>query len=233
MFHQYATDSPSSVIKSFMYKVYGWMFIGLAITSGVTFACFSYHAELMAFFKTKPFVPMLLLFGQLFVGLGFAFGLKKINFSFAFFLFSIYSAITGVTFSFLLMAYTPASVLSTFIVTCGMFGAMAVYGYFTRADLSSMGHFLIMGVVGLIVGGIVNLFMHSSAFEYLLSVAGVIIFTLLTAYDVQKIKKIATAVGYGAQVSANKMALFGAFQLYLDFILLFQYLLKLMGKEKK
>ena len=232
MFHRYSPSEHINVVPEFMQKVYGWMFLALSTTSIATYICYVYNEALIQFFQTRPFVPLMIFFGQLIIGMSFALGIKKLSFYSAFALFTAYATITGLSFSFIFMTYTPASIFSTFVVASLMFGIMCVYGYFTKADLGHMRFILMMGVVGLFVGGLVNIFMQSSGFEFVLSIIGVIVFTLLTAYDVQRIKTLASSVSFVSQEDSNKIALFGAFQLYLDFILLFQYLLRLMGRRR-
>jgi FtsH-binding integral membrane protein len=174
---------------------------------------------------------MVLLILLLVIALGMSFLINKIPAALAAALFLVYSAITGVVFSILFLVYTPGSIAATFFVTGGMFGTMAFLGYTTKKDLSSLGMVLFMALIGLIIASVVNMFMHSSAFQWLISFAGVVIFTGLTAYDTQKIKQSYANGAYGSS-AFEKTAVFGAFMLYLDFINLFLYLLQFMGRRR-
>jgi len=145
-------------------------------------------------------------------------------------LYTIYSFLTGMTFSILLMAYTGSSIAATFVVTAGMFGVMAIIGLTTDKDLTGIGSICFMGLVGIILASLVNIFLlGNSVFDLVISIIGIVIFVGLTAYDTQKIKQMAA---YSTIESENSLALFGAFQLYLDFINLFLKLLRIMGRRK-
>lgn len=133
--------------------------------------------------------------------------------------------------SFIFLAYTAASITSTFFITAGTFGAMAVLGYYTQQDLTKFGSILRMALIGIIIAMVVNMFMNSGTMDYIISCLGVLIFTGLTAYDVQKLKRIGSGAEYG-QESTNKLAIMGALSLYLDFINLFLFLLRLFGNRK-
>ncbi len=155
--------------------------------------------------------------------------IKKNNAVLAGVLYTVYSFLTGVTFSILVLAYTETSIALTFFVTAGMFAVMAVIGLTTDKDLTKIGSICLMGLVGIILASIVNIFLGNSMFDLIISVIGVVIFVGLTAYDTQKIKQMAA---YSTDMTENSLALFGAFQLYLDFINLFLKLLRIMGKRK-
>jgi FtsH-binding integral membrane protein len=158
--------------------------------------------------------------------------INRISFAAAAGLFLVYAVSLGLTLSAIFLVYTYSSIFSTFLVASGMFGAMALYGYFTKADLSAMGSFLFMALIGLILGGLVNMFFKSESFNYVLSAIGVIVFTLLTAYDVQKIKQMASGL-YEDSDSMAKASILGALTLYLDFVNLFLYLLQIMGRRRE
>jgi FtsH-binding integral membrane protein len=149
------------------------------------------------------------------------------------FLFIIYSAINGISFSFILLAYTPGSILTCFLSASAMFGIMAFMGYTTKTDLTKFGRIMIMGVVGLLVASLINMFLGNSTMDYIISFIGVMVFTGLTAYDVQKLKNIGTAIQDGnvAAAEVKKASILGALTLYLDFINLFLFLLRLFGKR--
>jgi FtsH-binding integral membrane protein len=141
-----------------------------------------------------------------------------------------YAAINGLTMAAIFLAYTQASIASTFFVTAGTFGAMSLYGYTTKRDLSSVGNFAIMALIGLLIASIVNIFLRSTALYWILTYAGVLIFVALTAWDTQKIKRLAAQVG--DETSAGRVAVLGALTLYLDFINLFIYLLRILGVRR-
>ncbi|HSN09296.1 MAG TPA: Bax inhibitor-1/YccA family protein, partial [Hanamia sp.] len=151
-------------------------------------------------------------------------------------LFMAYSVINGITFSFILLAYTPGSVLGCFLSASAMFGVMAVMGYTTNQDLTKFGRILMMGVIGVLIAMVINYFLHSSQLDYIISIIGVMVFTALTAYDVQKLKRIGEGLEYDGQgVSANnvkKMSILGALTLYLDFINIFLFLLRMFGNRR-
>jgi hypothetical protein len=136
----------------------------------------------------------------------------------------------GMSLSFVLLIYTAASVYMTFAITAGMFGIMAVTGYTTKTDLTKFGSIMMMGLVGIIIAMVVNMFLHSSTLEYIISIIGVLVFTGLTAYDVQKLKRIGTTEM--DQVNMRKMSIMGALTLYLDFINLFLFLLRFLGNRR-
>jgi len=147
-------------------------------------------------------------------------------------LFIAFSLLMGMSLSFILLAYTAASVFKTFIVTAGMFGIMAVAGYTTKTDLTKFGSLLMMGLIGLILAMLVNFFMHSSSLEYIISILGVLIFTGLTAYDVQRLKRIGAGAGAYSDDNTKKLSILGALTLYLDFINLFLFLLRFLGNRR-
>ena len=148
-------------------------------------------------------------------------------------LFAFYSVLTGVMFSTIFIAYTSESIASTFFITAGTFGAMSLYGYFTKKDLSSMGKFLYMGLIGIIIASLVNLFLHSSTVMWITTYIGVLVFVGLTAYDTQKIKEMLVMQSQaGLTENSMKVALYGSFMLYLDFINLFLKLLRIFGRRK-
>ena len=156
--------------------------------------------------------------------------IKKNNAVLAGVLYTVYSFITGMTFSILIFAYTQTSIAATFFVTAGMFAVMAIIGLTTDKDLTSIGSICLMGLIGIIIASLVNLFiLRNSMFDLIISIIGVVIFVGLTAYDTQRIKQMAL---YSTDMTENSLALFGAFQLYLDFINLFLKLLRIMGKRK-
>jgi len=216
---------------SFMYKVYGWMSFALAITSAVAFFI-SRTPAIYAPIKSNPWLLIGLFILQLVLVIFISAAIMKISFATAFIAFILYAVSVGLTLSVIFEVYTAGSIYATFVVTAGMFGITCLYGYITKADLTSVGSFAFMGLIGLILGGVVNLFLRSSGFDFVLSIAGVIIFILLTAYDSQKIKQMANKLMVSEEAK-KKIAVLGALTLYLDFINLFLYLLRFMGQRRE
>lgn len=211
-------------------RVYAWMCLALGITAVTAYYVSQSPAFLNAVFG-NPIVTVVLMVAQLGLVLVLSMLINRISYPAAIALFLIYALSLGVTLSAIFLVYTYSSIFATFLVASGMFGAMALYGYFTKADLSAMGSFLFMALIGLILGGLVNMFFKSESFNYILSAIGVIVFTLLTAYDVQKIKQMAGGL-YEDSDSMAKASLMGALTLYLDFVNLFLYLLQIMGRRR-
>ena len=219
-----------SSIRDFMYRVYGWMGASLALSGAVAWGVATSPAILNVLFK-HSFVIWILFFlelGLVFLITNAAKRLDTVTASLAFIAFAI---LNGLTLSSIFLIYTLSSIAATFAIAASMFLTMALYGYFTKSDLSSMGSYLLMGMVGLFISGIVNIFLKSSGFSFLISIFGVIIFTLMTAYDAQKIKSMAQELS-GTGMPLDALAINCALILYLDFINLFLYLLRMFGKRK-
>ena len=156
----------------------------------------------------------------------------KMSFTTATILFIVYSILNGVTLSILLLVYTASSIATTFFVTAGTFGTMAIFGYITKKDLTRIGSLCIMGVIGIIIASLVNLFLQNSMMDMVISYIGVLLFVGLTAYDSQKIKRLLSGDDIEVNEVTQKIALMGAMTLYLDFINLFIYLLRILGDRK-
>lgn len=216
--------------RDFMYKVYGWMSVALAVTAGVAYYIASTPAIYMTLFKSPG-----LLFGicaiQIATVIFLGWKLNDLSYSSAVAVFMMYAALTGVTVSSVLIIYTFSSVFLAFGITAGMFSSMALYGYVTDTDLSSMGNVLLMGLWGMIIAMFANMWFQSPAMQYWISIAAVGIFTLLTAYDTQKIKRLGESMMVDEE-TRGKVAIMGALTLYLDFINLFLHLVRLFGKRK-
>jgi len=215
-------------VNPFLRAVYGWMSLGLIITALTATVVASSPALVSAVVTNR-----LLFWGLVIAQLGIVFVLsarvQQLAPATASLLFIGYSALTGVTLSVVLLAFTGDSIATTFVVTAGMFGALAFYGSITRRDLSGLGSFLLMGVVGLVLASIVGLFWHNDALQFVISFIGVIVFTGLTAYDAQRLKVMAMATPSGEYGS---YAIVGALALYLDFINLFMFLLRFLGQRR-
>lgn len=216
-----------------MYRVYAWMCYALVITGITAYYVASSPAIMKLIFQDHSFIiPIVLLLIQLGLVVAISGFVQKMSFSSAVILFSIFAFTMGITISVIFIAFSMPSIFSTFLVASGMFGAMAIYGYVTKADLTSMGSFLFMALIGLIIGGFVNMFLHSEKFNFVLSAIGVLVFTLLTAYDVQKIKRMTQDMLEDKETMA-KVTIVGALTLYLDFVNLFLYLLQFMGRRRE
>jgi FtsH-binding integral membrane protein len=225
------TSSAGEAATIFLAKVFNWMAAGLGVTALTAFAVASSPAMLRLIFGT-PLI-YLLIFGELGMVFYLSARIEKIRAGTATILFLVYSALNGATLSAVLLAYTTASVTSAFLVAGLMFGAMAVYGTVTKRDLTSMGSFMFMGLVGMIIAGLVNFFLKSAMMDFVISGIGVIVFTGLTAYDVQKIQALGSAgIMNDSAGVVRKGAIMGALALYLDFINLFLSLLRLMGDRR-
>lgn len=218
-------------VSSFMAGVYGWMSCALAITAGVAYYVASTPA-IFTYMYTHPGIIIGLIFAQLAFVFGITLFLNRISFVTALILFLLYAASLGMTLSSIFYVYTEISIITTFLTTAGMFGAMSLYGYVTKADLTTIGNMSFMVLIGLIIGMVVNMFLKSEQFDYILSGVGVVIFTLLTAYDTQKIKQFARPM-LVEQEMIGKVTLVGALMLYLDFINLFLFLLRFMGNRRE
>jgi FtsH-binding integral membrane protein len=215
-------------VSAFLWKVYGWMAVGLGLTAVVAFAVAGSPDLLRVLVGNR-----LVFFALVIAELGLVFFLSaradRLAPGTAAGLFALYSALNGVTLSAILLVYTGESVTMTFVVTAGMFGALAFFGSTTKRSLAGVGQFFMMGLVGLILASIVGMFWHSDALQFLISVVGVIVFTGLTAWDAQRLKQMALALPEG-QVGAY--AVVGALSLYLNFINLFLMLLRFTGSRR-
>lgn len=219
--------SMSSYIARTMQRVFGKMFLGILVTAFVSLGIASSPAILGAVFSSRAIFYGLII-AQFGLVIWLSAGINKMSAGTASLLFYLYSAITGVTLTPIFLAFTGDSIVKTFFITAGTFGAMAAYGYITKKDLSKMGSILFMALIGLILVSLVNLFLSSPALTWGISAAGVLIFVGLTAWDVQQIKQMAYAT---SEQNVGKLAAIGALTLYLDFINLFLYLLRIFGNR--
>ena len=230
-FSQQTSAKADIAAQGFMTKVYMWMGAGLALTAVMAYYVSHSYTILSMLFSHNgwPF------YGLLIAELGVVFYLSariaSLSPSTATALFFVYSAVNGVTIAPIVLIYTQESIASAFFCAAGMFGAMSVYGTITKRDLSGMKDFLIMGLIGLIIASVVNMFMRSERTSLVISVIGVIVFTLLTAYDTQKIRRIGREFAGNEEMGA-KASIMGALSLYLDFINMFLYLLRIFGKRR-
>jgi FtsH-binding integral membrane protein len=227
-------EETASISKTFMSSVFSWMFAALAITSIVSYY-FGNNAELFSLLRNELGRPTGLGYAVMFAPLAFvlimSFGINRISYPVILFLFLLFSAVMGMSISYIFVAYTESSIFSTFLAASGMFGTMAVVGYTTKTDLTKFGSIMFMGLIGIVIAGLINMFLHSDTMSYIISFIGVLVFTGLTAYDVQKLKNISAGVELGT-ASTSKLVIMGALNLYLDFINLFLMLLRLFGDRK-
>lgn len=217
-------------VASFMYKVYAWMSFGLAITAISAYGVYSIP-ELFRALVLNRFMFFVLIIAQLGLVIALSSAFQKLSYTVNMLLFAAYSALLGVTLSVIFAVYHLGSIYQVFAITVFMFGFMAIYGYYTKSDLTAVGQIMFMGLIGLIIASLINLFLGNPVMDYVISFFGVLIFTALTAYDVQKIKFL----GDNFLVSGEddrKVALMCALTLYLDFVNLFLYLLRFLGKKK-
>ena len=222
--------SMSAAFPVLMRKVYVWMTLALALTGFTAYGVATSPGIITALYSNS-----VLLWGLVIAEFAIVFGvsadINRLSLTTATLLFVLYSVSNGALFSSIFLVYTMSSIASVFFITAGTFGVMALVGYTTKKDLSSMGKILFMALIGIIIATIVNIFLKSSGLEMIVSYLGVLIFVGLTAYDTQKIKNM-LLMAPDAGEAAQKMALLGALTLYLDFINLFIYLLRIFGRRE-
>ena len=218
--------------KSFILKVYLWMTAGLFITACVSVAPFILLSETQFYNLIAEYIYVVygLMILELAIVFGLSYAINKIPAALGFVIFLFYAFLNGVTLSPLFLIYTGGSIFSTFLICSMMFGGTSILGYITKMDLTKFGGFLTMALIGLIVAMVVNLFLNSSFMSWIISLVGVVLFVGLTAYDTQKIKNMAGSID-SASEDGKKASIMGALTLYLDFINLFLFLLRLLGKR--
>lgn len=231
MYAPHSTPRTGALFSTLFQQVYGWMAGGLALTGLIAWYVSQSEAMLNLVFGNQ-----LLFFGliiaELGLVMGLSWGLTRMSATMATGAFLLYAALNGVTMAFIFLAYTNESIASTFLVTAGTFGAISMYGYTTKRDLTTWGSYFFMALIGLILASVVNIFLQSSVIYWITTYAGVLIFVGLTAYDTQKIKELSARIDASDAENFQKMAIMGALRLYLDFINLFLYLLRILGKRR-
>lgn len=225
-----STRYSDSVVATLMRNVYIWMTLALVIT-GLTAMVTAKSEALMTFIFTNNWALIALMILQLGLVFYFSARVNRMSFSTATAVFILYSAITGLTFSSIFVVFSMNSIATTFFITAGMFAAMALVGSFTKKDLSGMGKFGLMALIGLIIAGIVNMFLRNAMMDFIVSGIGVLVFAGLTAYDSQKIRQM-LQMQSEINESTQKLALLGSLSLYLDFINIFLYLLRFFGSSR-
>jgi len=224
------TDS-RDVLGAVLQRVYVWMTLGLFITAGM--AAFVSASPFFQVLTGQPLIFFGLLLVELALVMGLSWGIKRISAATAISLFLIYAALNGLTLSVLFVVYTLGSVAYTFLASAALFGVMSIIGYTTKIDLAKMGTFLLMGVIGLVIAMIVNIFWANSALGWIVTFAGIILFLGLTMFDTQRIRRMtATALQRGDEDIEARLGILGALSLYLDLINLFLFLLRLIGRRR-
>ncbi len=229
-YNQNPLEVSNNTVSVYFSRVYNWMAIALLLTGVVAYYVAGSESMMQAIVGNR------ILFFGLIIGELFLVGyisrmVHKISASTATMLFILYAVLNGLTLSVLFMVYTSASISSTFLITAGTFGAMSAYGYFTKKDLTKIGNLAMMALIGIIIASVVNIFMRSEMMHWIITYLGVAIFVGLTAYDTQKLKTIANR-GFDNGENMEKSAILGALTLYLDFINLFIFLLRIFGDRK-
>ncbi len=224
-----------SVSNTFIANVFSWMFLALSITALTAYIFSTSESFLSTLFNPETGGLTMLGWIVTLSPLGFvllmSFGFQRLSASTLILLFILFSVLMGMSLSFILLIYTGSSIALTFVVTAAMFGLMAFTGYTTKTDLTKFGSLMFMGLIGLIIASLANFFLNSGTLDYIISFIGVLVFTGLTAYDVQRLKRIGMGVEYGTETT-SKLTIMGALRLYLDFINLFLFLLRFLGNRR-
>jgi FtsH-binding integral membrane protein len=223
----YATDEKS--VFNFFNTVYAWMCAGLAITATTAYLV-SMNVQLVRALHGRG-IAVAVLLGSVLIVWGIRSAAHKISPTVATILFMVYAAMLGAVLSGIFIVYRMQTIGGAFAITAGTFGAMSIYGFVTKRDLTAMGSFLFMAVIGLFIATLVNIFMASTVLFWIINYVGVIVFTLLTAYDTQKLKNLAYQTQGDAKMAA-KYAIIGALELYLDFLNMFLFILRIMGSRR-
>lgn len=231
---EYTANTQSiPMAKTFLSGVFMWMFLALAITAATSWL-FATTPELIGLLITETgmsFLGWVVMLAPLGLVILLSAGVNRMAASTMVLVFVVFSILMGASLSFIFLVYELGSIAKTFVITAGMFGTMSVVGYTTKTDLTKFGSLMFMGLIGIIIASVVNIFMQSSAMDYVISFIGVLVFTGLTAYDVQKLKRMGSQVTENSE-SVRKMTIMGALTLYLDFINLFLFLLRFFGNRK-
>ncbi|URJ25403.1 Bax inhibitor-1/YccA family protein [Candidatus Blochmannia ocreatus (nom. nud.)] len=230
-FQNTVSEQTSNTIQTYILQVFGWMSCGLLLTAFVAWFAAQNPVILQLIFSNQ-----IIFFGLIISQLALVFILSgmvtRLSGSLATTLFMLYSMLTGLTLSSIFILYTTSSIASAFLVTSGMFGAMTLYGYTTKRDLSSFGNLLFMGLIGIVLASLINLWLKNTTLMWLITYIGVIIFVGLTAYDIQKLKSIGLSVSIDNSDQFRKLSIIGALTLYLDFVNLFLMMIRIFGNRR-
>ncbi|MFZ5883013.1 MAG: Bax inhibitor-1/YccA family protein [Chloroflexota bacterium] len=235
MYNDYApafsTVGFDEVFSAVLRRVYVWMTLGLLVTAGT--AAFVSVSPLFQFLAGQPLIFLVLMLAEIGLVMGLSWGINRLSPATATLMFFLYAVLNGLTFSVLFVVYTLGSVAHTFLATAVLFGVMSILGYTTKMDLSKMGSFLFMGLIGLIVASLVNMFWTNTTLGWIVTFFGILLFLGLTFYDTQRIKRMtASALEQGDENVQARMGILGALSLYLDFINLFLFILRLGGRRR-
>ncbi len=230
MNQQFSIAQQEQAIKSFMPRVYLWMTAALFVTAVVAWTTFNSEA-LQSIFFSNPWITLGLFIGQIALVIALSAAIGRLSPAVAMLIFFAYAALTGVVFSSLFIVYTGASIASTFVATAGMFGVMSIIGLTTGMDLTRIGNIAFMALIGIIIASLINFFLQSEALYWVISIVGVLVFIALIARDSQRLKQMATQID-AASEQGQKASIMGALVLYLDFINLFLFLLRLFGNRR-
>ncbi len=222
----------SMMAEGFMSKVYGWMCAGLGVTASASYYLLEVNPQLMRSLTSNWYAVLGLMLVSIGIIMYMSINAARLSYATMAVMFLTFCALEGVVLAPVLAFYTSASVFYVFLIAAAMFATMALYGWMTNADLSSMGNILLMGMVGIIIASLINMFVQSSGFSMIISCFGVGIFAMLTAYDVQNLKKYSQSV-MASPEDSGKFALMGALSLFLNLINIFMYLLQLFGDRRK
>lgn len=225
----WSTLERSIDMQSIMRQVYVWMVLGLLLTTAVAYATVSTSLINLA---ANPVILIIAVVAELGVVMGISFGFNRLSSGMAMTLFVVYAALNGFTISLVLLAFSIQTVFLAFASTAALFAAMSIIGYTTSVDLSRMGTYLMMGVLGLVIAMVINLFVNSGPLDFIVSIAGVLLFTALTAYDTQQIGRMAARMNDSGDAGV-KYGVFGALKLYLDFINMFLFMLRLFSGRRR
>ena len=228
---QTTADARVSAVSVYMNQVYMWMTAGLGLTALVAWQTASSQAALQLIFSNTVILIGLVI-AQFGLVIALSAAVHRFSAATATAMFLLYSGLTGVTLSSIFVVYTMGSIANAFLVAAGTFGAMSVYGAVTKRDLTGMGSFLFMGLIGLIIAMVVNIFLQSALMDFVISGIGVLVFTGLTAYDTQKLRQFGMNAPLGDATALRRGAILGALTLYLDFINLFLMMLRLFGNRE-
>lgn len=229
MNQQVSLAQQEQALKSFLPRVYLWMVAALLVTAAVAWTVFN-SAALQQIFFSNPWITLALFVGQIALVVALSAAISKLSPAVATLLFFGYAALTGIVFSSIFLAYTQTSIASTFVATAGMFGVMSIVGLTTGMDLTKVGNIAFMALIGIIIASLINFFLQSQALYWVISIVGVLVFVALIARDTQKLKEMALKVDVNSE-QGQKTSLMGALILYLDFINLFLFLLRIFGRR--
>ncbi len=230
MNQSFSIAQQEQAIKSFMPRVYLWMFAALLVTAVVAWTTFGSEALQNLFFG-NPFITIGLFIVQIALVIALSAAISRLSAPVAMVIFFAYAALTGVVFSSIFLVYTGTSIASTFVATAGMFGVMSIIGLTTGMDLTRIGNIAFMALIGIIIASLINFFLQSEALYWIISVVGVLVFIALIARDTQKLKNLAYQTDVNSE-QGSKASIMGALVLYLDFINLFLFLLRLFGNRR-